>query len=91
MKTSRLFVVLSVCALLAAEDSRAQKQPVIHTWENVGEITQISGKILGIRRTVRISDSSWSLEPGAVADASQLGSGDQIMAAIISLDQPRWR
>jgi hypothetical protein len=87
MKTSRLFVALFVCnslsgsaSLFAAENSRVQNQPVIHTWENVGEITQISGKILAIRRTVRISDSSWSLEPGAVADASQLGNGDQIMA-----------
>jgi Domain of unknown function (DUF5666) len=87
MKTSMLVFALFLCnslsepaSLLIAEDSRAQSQPVVHTWENVGEITQISGKILAIRRTVRISDSSWSLEPGAVSDGSQLGNGDQIMA-----------
>jgi len=86
MRTSRMLLVLFVCGLswvvipFAAEDSRTPSQPVIHGWENVGEITQISGKLLVIRRTLRISDSSWSLEPGAVAEASQLGKGDQIMA-----------
>jgi hypothetical protein len=87
MNTSRLFLALFVCSCLTGlaslfgpENSRAQSQAVIHTWENVGEITQMSGRILSIRRTLRISDSSWSLEPGAVAEASQLGNGDQIMA-----------
>ena len=87
MKTSHLVIALLLCNrlgglefLLAGENSGSRNQPTVHTWENVGEITQISGKVLTIRRIVRISDSSWSLEPGAVSDVSQLSSGDEIMA-----------
>jgi|GEM_PF-1402313 uncharacterized protein DUF5666 len=88
MKTARTCFMLMVCVILArlpsASSPQDSKAPEtfgrFHTWENVGQITNISGKILSIRRTLRISDSSWSLEPGAVAEASQLSSGDQIMA-----------
>jgi hypothetical protein len=81
------FLIPGVTCLLAFNVARAQdenskglKQPKLYTWENVGEIVQISGKTFSIRRTLRISDASWSLEPGAVAEASRLQSGDQILA-----------
>ncbi len=88
MKTARSFCILIVWVILegipsplSPQDSKASgPQGSFHTWENVGQITGISGKVLSIRRTLRISNSSWSLEPGAVAEASQLSSGDQIMA-----------
>lgn len=87
MKTPWLLLALPVWISVAGfssasppENSEADKLPVVHTWENVGEITQISGKIVSIRRSLRISGSSWSLEPGAVAEVGQLGNGDQIMA-----------
>jgi Domain of unknown function (DUF5666) len=67
-------------ALAQDENSKGLEQPKLYTWENVGEIVQISGKTFSIRRTLRISDASWSLEPGAVAEASRLQSGDQILA-----------
>jgi len=56
------------------------KEVSLHSWEHVGSISQISGKFVSIRRTLRISDSSWSLEPSAVSEVSQLAQGDQIMA-----------
>ncbi len=79
---SMIYVVGTGVSLSAIQeqDSFAPKQPKVYTWENVGEITKISGKTFSIQRTLRISDSSWSLEPAAVSQASQLQNGDQIMA-----------
>jgi hypothetical protein len=82
------FVVLLVGSFLLTPGPRgeaAQKpgNPVgveLYTWESVGEITAISKQTLSIRRILRISDDSWGLEPGAVAESSALGEGDQILA-----------
>ena len=52
----------------------------VHTWENVGEITKISGKTLTLRRNLRLSESTWSLLPGAISNTSQLQPGDRIHA-----------
>lgn len=52
----------------------------LFTWESAGEITQVTGKTVTIRRILRTSDSSWSLEPGAVSEMSQLQDGDQVLA-----------
>jgi hypothetical protein len=52
----------------------------IHTWENVGEITKIAGKTFTLRRTLRLSEASWSLLSGAISNTSQLQPGDRIHA-----------
>jgi hypothetical protein len=46
----------------------------------VGTITQITGKSFMLRRALRLSDSSWSMEPGAVSKAADLRKGDKIFA-----------
>ncbi len=74
-----IFAIFMNSVQVRGEDSSGIRQTIIHTWENVGEITQISGKTFTIQRTLKISNSSWSLEPGAVAEASQMQSGDQIL------------
>ena len=84
--TSRVLLVSMISGAMVCfsatqeQGSFALNQPKIYPWENVGEITKIAGKTFSIRRTLRISDSSWSLEPAAVSQASQLQNGDQIMA-----------
>jgi hypothetical protein len=60
--------------------SQTAAENVIHTWENVGEVTQVTGKTITIRRKLRLSQATWSLLPGAVSDASQLQNGSQIHA-----------
>jgi hypothetical protein len=52
----------------------------LYGWENVGKITSVSGKTISIRRTLRLSEATWSLLPGAVSEASQLQRGDRIHA-----------
>lgn len=66
-----------------SEAAQKPKNPVgveLYRWESVGEITEISKKTLTIRRTLKISDGSWGLEPGAVSELSALEHGDQILA-----------
>jgi hypothetical protein len=80
---ANLFFGLLLSAMfegLTISSQQDSKDVALHTWEHVGSINQISGKFLSIRRTLRISDSSWSLEPGAISEVTQLGQGDQIMA-----------
>ena len=78
----RLIIIL--LALLSssvfAEDKThlVVKKNVIHTWESVGEITQVTNKTFSFRQTLRLSEATWSLLPGAVSAAKQLKSGDQI-------------
>jgi hypothetical protein len=65
------------------EAAEKPKNPVaveLYKWESVGEITEISKKTLTIRRTLKISNESWGLEPGAASDPSALEQGDQILA-----------
>ncbi|MEW5976768.1 MAG: hypothetical protein AB1898_13275 [Acidobacteriota bacterium] len=52
----------------------------IHPWESVGEIIQVSNKTITVRSQLRISDATWSLEPGAVAEETHLQVGDEILA-----------
>jgi len=54
------------------------KKTNIHTWESVGEILENTGKIISVRQTLKLSDETWSLLPGAVSSAAQLTDGDQI-------------
>jgi hypothetical protein len=85
---SKILVLLLIISspLLCIANPAAPKEPAvargknIYTWENVGEITQVNAKTFSIRRYVKFSDSSWSLEAGAVTTASQMQKGDQIVA-----------
>ncbi|MFN8005995.1 MAG: hypothetical protein U0V70_02970 [Terriglobia bacterium] len=78
--------VMVLCLLLpfslaAGDDSPAiVRKEGVHTWENVGEITQITGKSFLLRRTLRLTEASWSLLSGTVSSASQLQAGDRIHA-----------
>jgi hypothetical protein len=49
-------------------------------WENIGEVVSISKSVLVLKRTLRISNNSWSLESGAVSKAADLVVGDHIFA-----------
>ena len=80
------FLIISVALFLAYPLSADNSVPAVvrkdalYAWENVGEITSISGKTVSIRRTLRLSEATWSLLPGAASDASQLQPGDRIHA-----------
>ena len=52
----------------------------VHTWESVGEVTQVSGKTVTLRQKLKLSEATWSLLPGAIAEAKQLTNGDQVHA-----------
>jgi hypothetical protein len=84
MDYRRITVLLSLCgvfvlSILAEEKSpEVAKKSVIHTWETVGEIIQVTGKTLTVRQTLRLSEASWSLLPGAVSEAKQLKTGDVV-------------
>lgn len=62
--------------------SRPSKGPVytFFYWENVGTIVKTDKSSLVLRRTLSLSENSWSMEPGAVAKASDLDAGDRIFA-----------
>jgi hypothetical protein len=73
--------ILLVGSLLSAQ-SPQPNGPVYNYfyWENVGVITETTKSTLTLRRTLRLSENSWSMEPGAVAKASDLDVGDRIFA-----------
>jgi hypothetical protein len=52
----------------------------VHTWESVGEVIEVSGKTVTIRQKLKLSEATWSLLPGAIAEAKQLTNGDQVHA-----------
>jgi hypothetical protein len=52
----------------------------VHTWESVGEVIEVTGKTVTLRQTLKLSEATWSLLPGAVAEAKQLTNGDQVHA-----------
>jgi hypothetical protein len=73
-----LWALFSVSLLASDKSSLIVKKNVIHTWESVGEVVQVSDKTLSIRQTLKLSEATWSLLPGAIADVKQLKSGDLI-------------
>jgi hypothetical protein len=75
-------IVLLLTQSLPAGDTlpAVVRKEGVHTWENVGEITKIAGKTFTLRRTLRLSEATWSLLPGAVSNPSQLQQGDRIHA-----------
>ena len=74
----KYFLIMSVFLLLTCPLPAGDNAPVVikkdgvHTWENVGEITSVSGKTFTLRQVLRLSEATWSLLPGAVSSASQL-------------------
>jgi len=52
----------------------------VHTWESVGEVIEVNGKTVTLRQKLKLSEATWSLLPGAVAEAKQLTGGDQVHA-----------
>jgi len=75
-----IFLLLP-CSLPAEDNLPAiVRKEGVHTWENVGEITKIAGKTCTLRRTLRLSEATWSLLPGAISKTSQLQPGDRIHA-----------
>lgn len=77
---TNLFFLLTLPLLADGTLPAVVRKDGVHTWENVGEIIKISGKTLTLRRTLRLSDSTWSLLPGAISNTSQLQPGDRIHA-----------
>ena len=70
--------VLSDVSLCA--NSQAVLKNNVHTWESVGEVIQVTGKTVTLRQTLKLSEATWSLLPGAIAEAKQLTNGDQVHA-----------
>ncbi len=77
----RWFIVLLSCLMLPLKaSSQAVLKKSVHTWESVGEIIEVSEKTVTLRQKLKLSEATWSLLPGAVAEAQQLTTGDQVHA-----------
>ncbi|MCI0423798.1 MAG: DUF5666 domain-containing protein [Acidobacteria bacterium] len=74
------FALLAGVMLPLDAASQAVLKNNIHTWESVGQVTDVSGKTFTLRQKLKLSEATWSLLPGAVAEAKQLANGDQIHA-----------
>lgn len=78
LATLVLWALHSVLLQASDKPPLVVKKNVIHTWESVGEIIQVTHKTFTVRQTLRLSEATWSLLPGAVAEAKQLKSGDLV-------------
>jgi hypothetical protein len=78
LRVGLLSSLLSTTLLGSDKSPAVVKKNVIHTWESVGEIIQVANKTFTLRQTLKLSEATWSLLPGAVSEAKQLKSGDQI-------------
>ncbi|MSO23832.1 MAG: hypothetical protein EXQ58_11430 [Acidobacteria bacterium] len=74
------FALLSCLMFPLGVGSQAVLKNNVHTWESVGEVIEVTGKAVTLRQKLKLSDATWSLLPGAVAEAKQLTSGDQVHA-----------
>jgi hypothetical protein len=78
--------LLCIGAMWWASIPLAQSQPAkgpvytFYYWENVGTIVEINKSSLVLRRSLSLSENSWSMERGAVSKASDLDAGDRIFA-----------
>jgi Domain of unknown function (DUF5666) len=72
--------LLSCLAFPLGASSQAVLKNSVHTWESVGEVIEVNGKTVTLRQKLKLSEATWSLLPGAVAEAKQLTSGDQVHA-----------
>lgn len=73
-------VLLSFLGFPCSASSQAVLKYNVHTWESVGEIIEVTAKTVTLRQKLKLSEATWSLLPGAVAEAKQLTSGDQVHA-----------
>jgi putative ubiquitin-RnfH superfamily antitoxin RatB of RatAB toxin-antitoxin module len=74
-------IALFACLLLPLNASpQVVLKNNVHTWESVGEVIEVSGKTVTLRQKLKLSEATWSLLPGAVAEAKQLTNGDQVHA-----------
>lgn len=71
---------LSAVMVPCGASSQAVLKTSVHTWESVGEVIEVNGKTVTVRQKLKLSEASWSLLPGAVAEAKQLTTGDQVHA-----------
>src|SRR5882762_9140449 len=74
------FVLLSCLMFPLCASSQAVLKNSVHTWESVGEVIEVNGKTVTLRQKLKLSGATWSLLPGAVAEAKQLSHGDQVHA-----------
>ena len=74
------FALLSCLMFPLSVGSQAVLKNNVHTWESVGEVIEVNGKTITLRQKLKLSEATWSLLPGAVAEAKQLTTGDQIHA-----------
>jgi hypothetical protein len=74
------FAVLAALMLTLDARSQAVLKTNVHTWESVGEVIEVTGKTVTLRQKLKLSEATWSLLPGAVAEAKQLTNGDQVHA-----------
>ena len=72
---NKLMVALSFCTCLMFP-LKASPQAVlknnVHTWESVGEVIEVTGKTVTLRQKLKLSEATWSLLPGAVAEAQAI-------------------
>ncbi len=71
-----------LCGLMfpLSANSQAVLKHNVHTWESVGEVIEVNAKTVKLRQKLKLSEATWSLLPGAVAEAKQLTTGDQVHA-----------
>ena len=71
-----------LCGLMfpISANSQAVLKHNVHTWESVGEVIEVNAKTVTLRQKLKLSEATWSLLPGAVAEAKQLTTGDQVHA-----------
>ena len=74
------FAVLAALMFTLDASSQAVLKTNVHTWESVGEVIEVTGKTVTLRQKLKLSEATWSLLPGAVAEAKQLTNGDQVHA-----------
>lgn len=78
---NKLCCVLLFCWMFPMSASpQAVLKYNVHTWESVGEVIAVNGKTVTLRQKLKLSEATWSLLPGAVAEAKQLTDGDQVHA-----------
>ena len=79
---SKLCCIALLCGLMfpVSANSQAVLKHNVHTWESVGEVIEVNAKTVKLRQKLKLSEATWSLLPGAVAEAKQLTTGDQVHA-----------
>jgi hypothetical protein len=74
------FTLLAALTFTLNASSQVVLKNNVHTWESVGEVIEVNGRTVTLRQKLKLSEATWSLLPGAVAEAKQLTNGDQVHA-----------